>query len=386
MKTMDNVSLLVEMVRNLHQKCTNPKSNYHLKKDILKSVIDTYEVSKKIVNNTSQSTISKRTSTVSKGTQIECPITNIATESPASVSDILKELQNTIAGIPKLVQAEVAKITSQQNQSPPINPGIASKESYADVTAKPSLLIASSQATMSTKELFRKEISFKDKTFAPRRVKVVKGNKLRVEFEKESERDLVEQHFSQSTKLQVEKIKTHDPLAIIKGIQKEIAPADLPAILVRQNASIFQKIEEIKIRFTKPNRHHNRYNAVIQIPPTTLKSLNSATRVNIDHDKIRVTEYVPFVMCYRCLAFGHFQRSCKAKQSTCSHCATKSHDRRTCPNINSLPKCHNCTKYSKPSQSDTGILIKAHHTATSFDCPQIKFMAARMKIDTNYGI
>ncbi|CAG4937969.1 unnamed protein product [Parnassius apollo] len=106
-------------------------------------------------------------------------------------------------------------------------------------------------------------------------------------------------------------------------------------------------------------------------------------RVCIDHQRIHLENFSPFLQCHKCLQFGHMKTRCTSQESFCSHCASNEHQISDCPvkNNPNTAKCHNC--HSHNTQFNAKADIK--HPANSDSCPRLHAMRDRIANRVDYG-
>lgn len=276
--------------------------------------------------------------------------------------------------------------------------------SYAEAAAKhkrvsvktpvnrPSIILASGvpdvKDSKGVSNTFRTKLPFKDLTYAPHKLQPLSNGKVRAEFDDVKQRDETLKRLESIKELKAEKAKQQRPLIILKGVLNDTPKDTLVGILRRQNPILgIQDSDEdsIKLRFLRRNRKEFLYNAVFEVTPAIRVRLLELQRVNIDHQKVRVDEFSPFMQCFKCLQFGHTKSKCDSKCTPCSYCASKEHQWSTCPNkedSNKL-KCFNCDS----ENTKRGTKLSTAHSATSFkSCPKIKGIIKRVHERIDYGV
>lgn len=229
---------------------------------------------------------------------------------------------------------------------------------------------------------FKKSVTFKDTDFAPSKWQRVSNGKVRIEFDDVKQRDSVLRKLDSATSIKAESAKRSRPLVIIKGISGDIKSEEVSDIIRAQNTSLNATESDIKLRFVRKNRNDKLFNAVMEVSPAVRLGLLRQQRVNVDHQRVRVEDFSPFIQCFKCLGFGHTQSKCTAEFAACSHCASKEHTFRDCPSKSDagLLKCFNCSSSKYRSKSD------CKHSATSAKhCTKIKAMVQRINERTDFG-
>ncbi|CAG4985366.1 unnamed protein product [Parnassius apollo] len=95
----------------------------------------------------------------------------------------------------------------------------------ASSTSKPAIIITPAKGVKTRQEaveLFKKCISYRDSTNAPARVQPVPNNKLRVEFEKATQRDDTLTRLENSKEVRAEPVRMIKPMVILK--ERSISP------------------------------------------------------------------------------------------------------------------------------------------------------------------
>lgn len=255
--------------------------------------------------------------------------------------------------------------------------------------SRPAIIVQSGVPEIrSAKEVtdaWRKGVSFRDASFAPAKVQRVSNNKIRVEFDSDSQRQEALKKLESVKELKAEPAHRSRPLVIIKGVSKHVDSGDIIPLLIQQNPGVSSaaKDGDLRLRFLRNNRNDSLFNAVLEVSPTIRLLLLDQQRVNIDHQRVRVAEYSPFLQCFKCLQFGHTQSKCVSESRNCSHCASDSHGFDTCPSktITDSLRCYNCDSDNKKFNRKTPT---AHSATSTKHCPKIKSMVQRLAARTEY--
>ena len=265
-----------------------------------------------------------------------------------------------LASIRQVVQDEISAVpsTSYANAlaQPPVAQNIQKKN---QVVSRPAIIVASRDANQKSAEVldaWRKGVSFRDKTFAPARIQTVSHNKIRIEFDNERQRDEILERTRRVGDLDAEEGKRRRPMMIIKGINNYTDKDDLVALIKTNNTTVRDVVtsdSDIRFCFARRNRNENRYNAVIEVTPAVRRQLINLGRVGIDHQRVHVGDFSPFLQCYTCLQFGHTKNNCPEKDNDlkrCSYCASTEHSFKDCPdeirNDKAKIRCFNCHQHN----------------------------------------
>ncbi|CAK1588834.1 unnamed protein product [Parnassius mnemosyne] len=325
-----------------------------------------------------------------------------STSSSASNSELKEEIlacvREEIAGVKKLVTAnrptyaQAAAVARGASMSTSSAGGLAPRTATPP-TSKPAIIVTAAKEIKTRQEaveLFRKSISYRNSTYAPVRVQPVSNNKLRVEFDNISQRDDTLTRLEKSKDVKAEPVRMLKPMVILKGISKDVPSEDLVKLISTQNPELSHLIdgegcddESFRLRFKRGNRNSNLYNAVFLAEAKVYRKILDLGRVCVDHQRITVDSFSPFLQCHKCLQFGHMKSKCTATESPCSHCASTDHQVDNCPvknNPNSV-KCYNCLSHNARFKSNQD----CKHTANSDKCPRLRAMKDKIIQRVDYG-
>ena len=304
----------------------------------------------------------------------------------ASIRDVVRDemdkLRQEIAKRPEPVvisYADAAKAPAKRPavKTPVTRPAIVLQSDAPDVKSSADVV-----------RVWKKSVSFKQQTFAPARVQHVSNGKVRVEFDNVQQRDDTLGRLASVSGLKAEPARRHRPLVVLKGVSKDVSSEDVVQLLGSQNPSVH--VSDVRVRFVRRNRNPDLQNVVLEVAPCVRVQMLQLGRVNMDHQRVRVDDFSPFVQCYKCLGFGHTRPKCTSDVQRCSHCASEGHDFASCPDKAdaSKSKCHNCSASGRKDAADSasGSTSDAKHSATSAKhCPRIKAMQQRIASRTDYG-
>ncbi|CAG4990264.1 unnamed protein product [Parnassius apollo] len=138
-------------------------------------------------------------------------------------------------------------------------------------------------------------------------VEPVSNNKLRVEFDTETQRNDTLTRLEGKTGIKAEPVRKLRPMVILKGISKDVPADDLIKIIRQQNEEINEIISD-------------------DVDPKVYSKMLTMGHISIDYQRVHVASFSPFLQCHRCLQYGHTKLRCTAHQSFCSHCASTEHD------------------------------------------------------------
>lgn len=240
---------------------------------------------------------------------------------------------------------------------------------------------ASASETMNE---IKAKVTFRDLKFAPTKLTTLAKGKIKMEFADVTQRDAVLNRCKNIESFTASAAALQKPMLIVKGVPTSTGREELTKIIHEQNDIPMD--QPIRLCFLKKNRRNdNLYNAIIEVSPNVRLELLEKQRINIDHLKVHVEDFVPLLQCYHCLRFGHTANKCNEKSPTCSHCSLKDHKADDCPEKNrgNPPKCANCLKHNEDTK---GAKWSTNHTARDHNyCNQIKSALLRIQDKTDYG-
>ncbi|KAI5644779.1 hypothetical protein NE865_03125 [Phthorimaea operculella] len=314
--------------------------------------------------------------------------------------ELLSAMESTVRqSVREEIQSTVRQSVREEMQSSKI---AIEKATYSQVTkipkteeitkqpTRPAIIVTANNATSKQEAVdkWRKAISFKTTTYAPSKIQPLADNKLRVEFDDLSQRDETLKRLESNMDITAEADKKLRPMVIMKGISKDTPKDELVDIILQQNPSIKllkQNEEDLALKFTRDNRKSNNlYNAIFLVTPKLWKTITRCGRVNIDHQRVHASDYIPLLQCYGCLQFGHLKSRCpNAEKQVCSHCSSVTHVYNNCPKkYDALAvECYNCITRNNKSKTQ----FDTKHSATSSDCPRLRFMKERTSSMVDYG-
>ena len=263
--------------------------------------------------------------------------------------------------------------------------------------SRPAIIVSATDETLTQSDVintWHKKLSFKDASFAPARIQQVSNNKVRVEFDNTTQRNETVSKLNNVKDLKFEDAKRRRPMMIIKGINKVVDSKEIVDLIQRQNPSVGTLVspdKDARLCFLRNNNRSDKlYNAIIEVTPKIRIELLTLGRVNIDHQRVHVSDFSPFLQCYKCLQFGHTKTKCTSTIEPCSHCASTEHTFKQCPDAKdangaedtSKLKCYNCHQHNVKTQSSDN---DAHSATSMRHCPRIKAMKKRITERVDYG-
>ncbi|KAJ2944903.1 hypothetical protein O0L34_g1795 [Tuta absoluta] len=289
----------------------------------------------------------------------------------------------------KLSYAQVATVSNARAPPKTTSTSFSQSSPQPPCVSRPAIIV-SSKTEVKTKqdlvEAWRKSISFKNCKFAPARIQAVSNHKLRVEFENAKQRDETLGRLNNSEHVVAETARSIKPMLIIKGISKDVPIEEVVDIIRDQNTELRELVasdEDLKVKFKRNNRSPNLYNVVIQVNPRVYRTMINMSRICLDHQRVQVEDFSPFIQCFQCLQFGHIRAKCTSNVSPCSHCAQLDHQIHNCTNKETLDsvKCFNCFTHNTKFNTN----IDTNHSATTNVCPRLRAMKDKITARVDYG-
>lgn len=339
----------------------------------------------------------------------------IATVTSAHTSDASQELKSELSSCISEIRKLRGDLAAAKNVLSPPD----STMSYANIAKRPALkradarppahtntslpppplmlpstkpaLVVSTKTPVGTRqevvEAFRNSISFRETKYAPSKVAPISKNKLRVEFDsaKDCEDALMRLRTSTSAQVVAEPVKKLKPMIILKGISMDMSSDDLVEVVLAQNVELENCTkDDISLKFKRNNRNSKLYNAIFVVSPQLYRTAVPMGRIRVDHQRVHIEEFSPFLQCHRCLQFGHVNKHCRSEQKRCAHCSETTHVESDCPtraDKHVLPKCFNCLTHNSKFPNKLNVA----HKATSLTCPILRNIRDKVNNTIDYG-
>ncbi|KAL0821386.1 hypothetical protein ABMA28_004871 [Loxostege sticticalis] len=194
----------------------------------------------------------------------------------------------------------------------------------------------------------REAVNAKDGWVTIERVRKVKDKKVILGCRTVEERERVKERLKgASDRLNVEDMKNHDPMVILRDVITQHTDNDIKTAIRNQNGVVFRgldgKDDRLEVKFRRKARNPLMNHVVLRVSPMIYNRMLEKGSVHIDMQRVRVADQSPLVQCSMCLAYGHGRRFCKVEVPKCTHCGGP-HTRNECADFLAAapPRCCNC--------------------------------------------
>lgn len=153
------------------------------------------------------------------------------------------------------------------------------------------------------------------------------------------------------------------PTIKLIGMSEAMDEEDLKETLVDQNEA-FSNLGHFKLCKTYCNRklRYNNVSAIVELDAETFSKVMQEEKLNCGWDRCRVVDGLQVTRCYRCCAFNHKSKDCKAETPTCPVCS-ENHQVQECKS--SSKQCVNCKKMN----AERNLKHDMNHAAWGEICP-----------------
>lgn len=226
----------------------------------------------------------------------------------------------------------------------------------------------------------REAINAKEGGVTIDRVRKARDRKVIIGCRSEADRKKIKDRLDKAGgKLHTEEIKNKDPLVILKDVLAYNTEEEVLGALRKQNHKTFEGLgdeDRMEVKYKRKSRNAITNHIILKVSPRLWSRLVERGAVQIDMQRIHVSDQSPLVQCSQCLGYGHTRRLCKEEKETCSHCAGP-HRKIECPEwgAGAAPVCRNC---ASAKLGDT------EHNAFSAECPVRRKWDALARATTAY--
>lgn len=231
-----------------------------------------------------------------------------------------------------------------------------------------------------TKQALISIVSPKKNNLQVKNVRKIQGNGIVVETAKsDNVQSLLRNEKLKTAGLVVNVPQKKSPRIIVYGAPRREDDTEVLNAILEQNLTTeeIQKYKtQVKIAFkTGSKDNKDTCNLVLEVSKEAREVIIKRERLYIMWQCCHVQDFVAATRCYKCQAFGHTTKHCRAEKEVCGHCANAGHGFRNCPNKAKEATCVNCKKAGK----------QHNHSVTHKDCPAHIAAVNQVLARTDYG-
>lgn len=169
------------------------------------------------------------------------------------------------------------------------------------------------------------------------------------------------------------------PTIKLIGMSEEWNDEELKGTLVDQNEA-FDNLKHFKLCRTYCNQklRFNNVSVIIELDAETFTRVMNEERLNCGWDRCRVVDGLQVMRCYRCCAFNHKSKDCKASTPSCPICS-ENHLVQECKS--NSKECVNCKKMN----SVRNLSLDTDHAAWDEKCPVYQRQLKQRKSFVDYS-
>lgn len=173
------------------------------------------------------------------------------------------------------------------------------------------------------------------------------------------------------------------PTILLKKVEAFLTDQQIGDCLVSQNLQqdVLQNLQDSDINkpkiIVKRNLTPHHMNVIVRIHPKLYATLIKNKRLYIGYTSVKLQPFTLVTQCYKCLAYGHPSKYCRAEKQVCGHCAQDHTNKNSIEHI----KCANCLTFHNTNITN-GI---PPHSAMSNLCPVRTLIKNKLMNRTDYG-
>ena len=240
------------------------------------------------------------------------------------------------------------------------------------------------------KQTFRQSLHLEALNLRINKIRSLSNQVLVIECPEKQDCEKINKQINELTNcpLVAEDERKKHPTILLRKVEVDLTDQQIIDFLVAQNLDQDQiqrlqanNVTKPKIVF-KRNITQQHMDVVIRVHPSLYPVLISNKRLYVGYMSVKTEPFTLITQCYKCMAYGHTSKFCKAENSICGHCANN-HEYKNCPNKNNNDylKCANCSVENNRYRSED----MASHSATSHICPVRAIMMQKLINRTDYG-
>lgn len=160
-------------------------------------------------------------------------------------------------------------------------------------------------------------------------IRKINNNGILIETEtKEDLQNLLRNDKLENAGLIVGQPPKRRPRMAIYNIPKNMPEKDVLTAIRLQNFEHIPKSkfpEVFKLLFKTGDRAKETVNWIVEVTPEIRDEIKKQSRLFLGWNACHIQDYIAVSRCYKCQAFGHIAKFCRASQDTCGHCAKEGH-------------------------------------------------------------
>lgn len=124
------------------------------------------------------------------------------------------------------------------------------------------------------------------------------------------------------------------PRMVIYDVPSTCTPEELGRVIRTQNESVSAEECQVNPKFKVGKREPggDSVDWVCEVSLQFRKTVLKAGKLFIGWSRCRVCDFLSISRCYKCQAFGHIAKYCKAEIDTCGKCGQEGHQFKDCLN------------------------------------------------------
>jgi len=261
------------------------------------------------------------------------------------------------------------------------------------------LLVTAKDGTTSGSEVVKtiqKSVPWAQEKICVKTLKATKsGNKAIIELDTAEDTAKVTKALEEEGTLEAQVPEKLSPQVILQNVPEEFSSDYVVEQICLQNKDIAQYIAEqteqsmetfkpFTFVYARKARNDGKH-FIFRIPAALHQILLKIRKVPCAYTRLIVGNYEPVLRCYKCLEFGHSQKTCSSHADFCGHCAEAGHKGPNCPKKEdtSAGRCINCLRAN--SKKFSGPRLDVHHSAFAMKCPCFQRTTRLVRATVDHG-